>query len=202
MPDMDGIETTRLIRSLGTEYAENVPVIALTANETSGDGQIFFDNGFQAVLHKPLSVAKLDVFIKNWIHSINRVTAAAGKKEKIMAVDISGVEQEKIMELYDGDLEIYLPVLRSYLSVIPAALDKIQSVSAETLSEYTVKVHGIKSTSESIGAQDARKMAAEMEAMAQAGDLSGILAKNEAFIKYVRNLTKNIQDWLARMDAK
>jgi len=203
MPDMDGIETTRRIRSLGTEYAENIPIIALTANETYGDGQMFIENGFQAVLQKPLSVAKLDIFIKDWIHSINRdITAAAGKKEKSMVVDISGVDQKKIMELYDGDLEIYLPVLRSYLSVIPAALDKIQSVSAETLSDYTVKVHGIKSTSESIGAQEARRMAAEMEAMAQAGDLSGIMAKNDTFIKYVSELIKNIQNWLALTDAK
>jgi HPt (histidine-containing phosphotransfer) domain-containing protein len=117
-------------------------------------------------------------------------------------IDISGVDQSKIMELYDGDMEIYLPVLRSYLSTIPAAMDKIRSVSAETLPEYTIRVHGIKSTSESIGAQEARKMAAELEALAKAGDLPSILAKNDALIKHMDDLIGNIQNWLARADSK
>jgi len=203
MPDMNGIETTRLIRSLDTEYAKNIPIIALTANEDDNGGQMFFESGFQAVIIKPLSLKKFDVFINDQLHSITKdITAAAGKKEKNMAVDISGVDHSKIIELYDGDMDIYLPILRSYLSVIPKTLDKIQSVSADTLPEYTIKVHGIKSTSEGIGAQEARKMAAEMENLAKAGDLSGILAKNDAFIKYISDLIKNIQNWLAQHDAK
>jgi len=203
MPDMDGIETTRIIRSLDSEYAKNIPIIALTANEDDQGGQIFLDNGFQGVIHKPLSIKKFDVFINDRLHSITKdITVTAGKKEKNMVVDIPGVDQDKIMDLYDGDLDIYLPILRSYLSVIPATLDKIKSVSAETLPEYTIKVHGIKSTSEGIGAQEARKMAAELESLAKAGDLSGILAKNNALVKYVSDLVKNIQNWLARYDAK
>jgi HPt (histidine-containing phosphotransfer) domain-containing protein len=105
------------------------------------------------------------------------------------------------MELYDGNMEIFLPVLRSYLSVIPAALEKMRSVSPETLVEYKVKVHGVKSTSESIGAMEARRMAVELEALAKAGDLPGVLAKNEALLRHVDELLGNIQQWLARLDA-
>jgi len=204
MPDMDGIETTRQIRSLGTEYAKNVQIVALTANTATGNEQIFLDNGFMAVIPKPISVAKLDIFIKNWIFNkakIGNDSVAAEKKEKDMKIDIPGVYEEKVMELYDGDMDIYLPVLRSYVSVIPEALDKMSHVTAENLSEYVVQVHGIKSTSDSIGAEEARKMALDLEAMAKAGDLAGVLAKNGALLQYLKDLLVNIHNWLARLDA-
>jgi len=204
MPDMDGIETTRQIRSLGTEYAKNIQVVALTANTATGNEQMFLENGFMAVIPKPISVAKLDVFIKKWIFDKAKIgsdSVTAEKKEKDMKVDIPGVDEEKVMELYAGDMDIYLPVLRSYVSTIPDALEKMSHVSAENLSEYVVQVHGIKSTSDSIGAEEARKMAYDLEQLSKAGDISGVLAKNGALLQYVKDLLVNIQKWLARLDA-
>jgi len=207
MPNMDGIETTRMIRSLDTEYAKKIPIVALTAivtNDTAEEkGQMFLDNGFLAVLCKPLSMAKLDAFIKEWIgDKIKNSTDSDDKKGNNMTIEIQGVDTEKVMDLYAGDLDIYLPVLRSYLSVIPGTLEELSHVSAETLQEYTIKVHGVKSTSDSIGAEEARKMALELEMLAKAGDLSGVLAKNGALLQYVRNLLGNIQTWLTKYDAK
>jgi signal transduction histidine kinase/CheY-like chemotaxis protein len=204
MPEMDGIEATRLIRSLGTEYANKIPIVAVTtvvANEAVEKEQMFLDNGFQAVIPKPLSMAKLDTFIKSWLG--DKIKDGKGlDKEKNMKIDIPGVQEEKIMELYDGDMDIFLPVLRSYLSVIPVALEQMSNVSAETLKDYTIKVHGVKSTSDSIGAEEARKMALDLEMLAKAGDLSGVLAKNDAFLQYGKTLLGNIKTWLAKYDAK
>jgi PAS domain S-box-containing protein len=202
MPDMDGIETTRLIREIDSGYAKNIPIVALTANETI-EKEEFMNNGFQEVISKPLSIKKIDIFIKNWISDkISNDMVTSDPREEEMTSEIPGIDKNKLMELYDGDMDIFLPVLRSYLSVIPETLKKMSMVSAETLSEYTISVHGVKSTSESIGAEEARKMALELEQMAKAGNLSGVLAKNEALVNYVYNLLDNIQNWLNRQDAK
>jgi len=205
MPDMDGIETTRQIRSLGTEYAKNIQIVALTANNAEGSERLFLDNGFMAVIPKPVSVAKLDAFIKNWIYDKDKTdgdSVDTDKGEKDMKIDIPGVDEEKVMELYEGDMEIYLPVLRSYVSTIPGALEKMSHVSAQNLSEYVVQVHGVKSTSDSIGAEEARKMAYDLEQLAKADDIAGVLAKNGALLQYVKDLLVNIEKWLARFDAK
>jgi len=207
MPEMDGIETTVKIRSLETEYAKNVPIIALTADDGAlgGDvegaetGQIFLDNGFQAVLSKPVSFSKIDAFIKDWIREkITKNIDTSNNTEKKMEIEIPGIDKSKIIELYDGDMDIFLPVLRSYLSVIPVTLVKMRSVSEQTLQEYRIGVHGVKSTSESIGAETAHKMAMDLEALAKAGDLSGILAKNQACIDYIEKLLSDIGAWLDR----
>jgi CheY-like chemotaxis protein len=206
MPDMDGIETTRMIRSISTEYAKSIPIVALTAtadDTNKGSAENFLANGFQAVIPKPLSLAKVEAFFKDWISGKNKANPAdSDKKGKNMKIEIAGVEESKIMELYDGDMEIFLPVLRSYLSAIPASLEKMRAVSAETLESYKISVHGVKSTSESIGALEARKMAAELEALAKAGDLSGVQAKNDALLRHVDKLLGNIKIWLERLDGK
>jgi signal transduction histidine kinase/CheY-like chemotaxis protein len=208
MPEMDGTEATRLIRALGTEYADKIPIIALSAIITDDPAEkeekekSLINDGFQTIIYKPLTVAKVEGFINDWLHDTLNNGGTAEEKEKVMKIDIPGVDEKKIMEMYDGDFDIFLPVLRSYLSVIPEALEKMSHVTGETLPQYTVTVHGVKSTSDSIGAEEARKMALELEMAGKAGDFSLVQAKNGALIQYIIELLANIQKWLAKVDAK
>jgi CheY-like chemotaxis protein len=64
---MDGVEATKLIRALGTGYAEEIPVIALTANAVAGSERMFLNNGFNAFLPKPFNAANLDAIIQKWV---------------------------------------------------------------------------------------------------------------------------------------
>jgi len=203
MPEMDGIEATKLIRSLGTEYANTIPIIALTAmpeNEAAEKEKTLLDNGFQAILYKPLTIESVDTFIKDCMN--DKIKNCSIKKEKDMDIDIPGVDKERVKQIYGDKFKIFLNVLRSYLSVVPDALEKMGKVSQETLPSYITSVHGVKSVSDSIGAEEARKMALELELMGKAGDLSGILAKNDTLIKYVKELLANVQNYLAKIDGK
>jgi PAS domain S-box-containing protein len=69
MPGMDGVEATKLIRALGTEYAEKMLIIALTANAVAGSEKMFLENGFNAFLPKPFNAMLLDSVIKRWIRN-------------------------------------------------------------------------------------------------------------------------------------
>jgi PAS domain S-box-containing protein len=67
MPGMDGVETVAKIRLLSTEYAKNIPIIALTANAVAGSEQMFLDNGFNAYLSKPFNMMNLDSIVQRWV---------------------------------------------------------------------------------------------------------------------------------------
>ncbi|MDR1309645.1 MAG: response regulator [Deltaproteobacteria bacterium] len=68
MPGMDGIEATRRIREdIGTDYARNIPVIALTANAIVGNEKMFLENGFQAFLSKPIEMKRMDLVLKQFV---------------------------------------------------------------------------------------------------------------------------------------
>jgi CheY-like chemotaxis protein len=72
MPEMDGMEATRLIRAVGTKYTENIPIIALTANAVAGNEQMFLSNGFNAFIPKPFNIMTLDSVIQRWVRDKSR----------------------------------------------------------------------------------------------------------------------------------
>jgi len=119
-----------------------------------------------------------------------------------MDIRIPGVDMEKVFEQYEDDIDLYATVSRSYISATIVALDKIRAVSAETLANYAVWIHSIKGASTSIGAEETRKAALSLEQKAKAGDLSGVLAENQKFIKDTEKLIDDIRLWLGQFDAK
>jgi HPt (histidine-containing phosphotransfer) domain-containing protein len=120
--------------------------------------------------------------------------------EKNMVIEIPEIDAASGLELCDGDMGIYLNSLRLYVSSIPASLEKMSGVSNETLKDYSIAVHGVKSMSEYIGAEEARKTAKQLEALAKGGDLAGVLAQNETFIKYAQNIVASVRSWLEKND--
>ena len=75
IPEMDGIEATRLIRemSIRHHYHCELPVIALTANAVSGTKEMFLENGFSDYLTKPIDLAELNAIIERWVPKSKRV---------------------------------------------------------------------------------------------------------------------------------
>ncbi|MDR0314062.1 MAG: Hpt domain-containing protein [Treponema sp.] len=117
-------------------------------------------------------------------------------------INIPGLDAELGTSLCGGELDIFVTALRSFAINIPVALEKLRTVSAETLPGYVTFVHGLKGSCASIGAEEARKKAYDLEMKSKAGDLDGVLAQNKAFIKEVEQLIKDIQAWLNRMKIR
>ena len=65
MPEIDGIEATRRIRSGGTNAAA-VPIVALTANAYASDVDSCRAAGMQDHLAKPVQLAALDHIVRRW----------------------------------------------------------------------------------------------------------------------------------------
>ena len=59
MPEMDGLEATRLIRSMDRDDARSIPIIALTANAFDEDVQRSMQAGLNAHLSKPVEAEVL-----------------------------------------------------------------------------------------------------------------------------------------------
>jgi CheY-like chemotaxis protein/PAS domain-containing protein len=66
MPEMDGIETTKHIRSFGG-FCEQVPIVALTANVIGGAEQMFMEHRFNGLLAKPIEISALGQCLRQWL---------------------------------------------------------------------------------------------------------------------------------------
>ena len=109
---------------------------------------------------------------------------------------IPGVNMDAGLELYGGEMDIFIDVLESFAANTPGVIEKLRHVTLETLPDYAITVHGLKSICASIAAQDISARARNLEMLAKAGDLSGVLAANDELLKDTGILVDNVKSWL------
>jgi signal transduction histidine kinase/CheY-like chemotaxis protein len=229
MPEIDGIEATRIIRQeIGTEYAENIPIIALTANAIIGNEKMFIENGFQAFISKPIDIMQLDTVVRQWvrdkdaervlgINSHADVGAAAGQggalgsdaastaedvEGAVNIPDIEGVDIGRCVGRFGGDVETAMQVLRSYVANTMPLLKAAAMPEEGNLMEYAVIVHGIKGSSRGIGADSTGNLAEALEHAAKAGDMGFVMMNNGKFIAETEKLLERMAAALGEVDAK
>jgi CheY-like chemotaxis protein/anti-sigma regulatory factor (Ser/Thr protein kinase) len=59
MPILDGIKAAKSIRSIGTDYAQNIPIIAMTANAFEHDIRKSLEAGMNGHISKPVAASEL-----------------------------------------------------------------------------------------------------------------------------------------------
>lgn len=67
MPEVDGIEATKMIRAIGTPYTDQLPIVALSANAVKGMEDEFLVGGMDDFLPKPIDLEMLAVILKKWL---------------------------------------------------------------------------------------------------------------------------------------
>ncbi|MCM1118199.1 MAG: PocR ligand-binding domain-containing protein [bacterium] len=178
MPELDGIETTRIIRRFHEDY-NNVPIIALTANVMEEMQSMFLVEGMNDFVAKPIETRLLVDKIKQWlppekVQPIEGREKSKGRKrgqEETKRVVIPHLDMEQALQLL-GNEELYWQVLREYARMIPKKARMLeQHFKAEDWKDYTIEAHALKSSSKQIGAMELSELAAQME---QAGNLMDI----------------------------
>jgi len=67
MPVLDGLETTKIIRTRESNHGEHIPIIAVTANAIKGDCQKCLDAGMDDYISKPFTKKELANAIYKWL---------------------------------------------------------------------------------------------------------------------------------------
>ena len=76
MPEMDGVEAMKIIKTIAGEQNKKTAVIALTANAVSGAREMFMKEGFDGFIAKPMSIPEFE-------HVMLRVLAQNGTKRGV-----------------------------------------------------------------------------------------------------------------------
>ncbi|MCL2690055.1 MAG: transporter substrate-binding domain-containing protein [Chitinispirillia bacterium] len=128
---------------------------------------------------------------------------SAGKtKSRFHNRELDGLDIAKGLELYEGDEEAYLRVLRAYMTDLRSMLYSIEGVSGNNLVDYERTVHSIKGMSRSIFAQGLGEDAASLETAAKEGDLSFINSRNKGFLDDVKKLVFDLENMISAIDAE
>lgn len=183
MPELDGIETTHIIRRFHSEY-NDVPIIALTANVVGDVKNMFINEGMNDFVAKPIEVRMLINTIRKWlpkdkIQKRSVTTKIAPVKKQIVLPDIPELNIQGALKLL-GSGELFMTILADYYHAIPKKLKLIQTYKEKgEWHNYTVEVHALKSASKQIGADDLSDRAAALEAAGNANDIDIILQNTD-----------------------
>ncbi|HEY9868694.1 MAG TPA: response regulator, partial [Candidatus Obscuribacterales bacterium] len=78
MPDMDGLEATRIIRQQERESGRRIPIIAMTASAMQGDREACLSAGMDDYLSKPINQKRLREMLQRWLPSVLAAAPAPG----------------------------------------------------------------------------------------------------------------------------
>ena len=182
MPEMDGVETTRVIRRLLGDNGQ-VPIIALTANAVEGTAEMFISEGMNDFVTKPIEMRDMVSKLRRWLPpekiekkkkknkngaSLRNAAKDDSGAQATTDIVIEGLDVQKAMGFL-GNEELFWSVLKEYYRVIEKKCALIQEYEQkEQWKNYTVEVHALKSASRQIGAMDLAYTAEQMEAAGNA----------------------------------
>ncbi|MCR4753932.1 MAG: response regulator [Lachnospiraceae bacterium] len=192
MPEMDGVETTHIIRRMYPELAE-MPIIALTANAVSGVKEFFLKEGMNDFVPKPIEIRDIMTKVRQWLpedkikKGYKIVDVDSDEDDEI---DIPGLDVHSAMAMI-GSPKLYIKILKEYYRNIETNHKQLEEAyESQNWEDYTIKVHALKSSSRQIGAKDLAGKAEALENAGKAGD-----------IDYIRNNSQEALDEYIALEA-
>ncbi|MCR5650696.1 MAG: response regulator [Lachnospiraceae bacterium] len=213
MPGMDGIETMKRIKEMKDGPCAATPVIILTANAVAGMRESYLEDGFDGYLSKPVSGDKLENTVKELLPGRKVRAASDGGAGK----DKGNADLEELIEtlppVFGLDWRIALmrmqkkEVLDAVLSEFEDSIDiqadelqRYRDLLPDTIDDYRIMVHGMKSASASVGIFTLSGMAAVLERAASEKDTDTIETLHDLFIKEWRSYKKLLGEYNGTKD--
>ncbi len=219
MPGFDGVETLKHIREIDNGIYQDLPVIALTANTISGAREMFRNEGFTEFIPKPIERAVLERVLRRALpeHCIQYTSAPgdlgsnktekAVSKEPVPQEDESqnvsslslknlvqvGINVEMGLDYCAGEEEFYLEMLQMFGSQYEEKRAEIVSLyESADWADYAIKVHALKSTSLTIGAEQLSDSAKMLEQAGKKEDVEYIRKNHAALLDLYEKVCKSI----------
>lgn len=180
MPDMDGMETTQILRNQNN--GATTPIIALTAHALSSEKQQILESGMNAYLTKPVDEAKLLSVIDTWC-----LQPIEPQEEINIATDT--FDLDKALHISGGQTDI----AKDMFSMLAESLESERKLLLHHFeSEETAKlihvVHRIHGASKYCGTPTLTKQAGYLETHLKELGLEGVEEVLDDFIQAIDDL--------------
>lgn len=216
MPEMDGIEATREIRSLGKVMRP--AIIALTANVTNEIKRKFTGAGVDDVMAKPLALEAICYILRKWLpyDKIEDGTKNQFNDGKLYHEELNNVKgidelKEVLEQVEELDVELGLSHLanhiENYVKILEAAIENIQlaikrlqqlNASQALVSSMKIEFHSLKGVFVNIGSLVLSDQSYLLELAAGDRDEEYIKDKFNFYIESVENFVMKLSNALKR----
>ena len=212
MPEMDGLEATRRIRSAGRTA---LPIVAMTAHAMASDRRASLDAGMNDHLTKPIMVEELERVLLRWIEPRSMAgehppaTAAAGAgggapspSGDLPLPAVDGLDCEAGVRFSAGNRGLYVTLLKGFAQRYTDAPDRLTGgVEAGDFEAAQLLAHSVKGTASTLGAETLSRSAAALEKALREADLPAVHYTLEPTVAQLGALCDGLNRWIAELDV-
>ncbi|MFG1245165.1 response regulator [Xanthobacter flavus] len=184
MPEMDGIEATRLIRA--DPQLSAIPVIAMTAHAMAEERKRCIEAGMVDHIAKPIEPHVMFQTLLRWLPKANparpgalapSVPARAGAE---ILPEFEGLDAVGALRRVGGNRKLYLSLLRQFVDKEADAAGRIaNALNAQAMADAERLAHTVKGVAANVGLAQLSRLAAALEAALKSG--TGISSALSAF---------------------
>jgi signal transduction histidine kinase/DNA-binding response OmpR family regulator len=194
MPVMDGLETIRRLRP----GHPDLPVIAMTANNLSGDRERCLQAGMSDYLAKPIDPQHLESVLERWLGRRSQQTLALRipipAEGELPA--IPGLEQHAALGRLLNNHELYRSLLHRFVDDHADVADKLYAnLTQQQFADAQESLHRFKSMAATLGAERLQELSVDLELCLREGRAWG--GMYERFVAEFDRLLKAIKAGLA-----
>jgi signal transduction histidine kinase/AmiR/NasT family two-component response regulator/HPt (histidine-containing phosphotransfer) domain-containing protein len=208
MPEMDGLEATRIIRERQKEranhpnYKPRILIIALTAHATQADREKCIAAGMDDYLAKPIYPKDVRKVIEQWAPQIYSTpapeapatSAAPSTPTNTVSAEGPPVDMARMIDCTDGTAESARELADMYNTQTARQLGQIEeAVRANKPAEVTHLAHSCKGASATLGMTRMADVLLQLEKLGKSGTLEGAVPLCEM----AQSEFKKIQRFLA-----
>ena len=207
MPVMDGVTATIEVRK--TISAEQLPIVAMTANAMVQDKEKCMAAGMQDFVTKPIDPEVLWETLLRVIRpkatlsntAATRVASAVSPvvtEKFVLPTGIDGLDSELGLRRVSGKITLYETILRKYIASQSSVIDELRAAVEQKDFELAKRLaHTTKGVSGNIGATVVQGLAAEIEAgLAENVDSTAIMEKLAVLQLTLAPLLQSLADCL------
>lgn len=191
MPEMDGLEATRQIRS-SLDRERQPWIIAMTANVLESDRRASFDAGMNDFVAKPVQVEDLENALRRFSRSVRRGSAAPPPPSWALPQELCALASSGEAPVVDDLLSLFLATASQHVAGIRAAAG---SGAPDVVRK---RAHSLKGSAAQIGAARLAELSRQIEQQATAGPLQADLPVFREIENEFSNVTRAIQSRLDR----
>jgi len=183
MPEMDGLQATRIIRDPQSPVLNHqVPIVAMTAHSLRDDQEKCRQTGMNDYLTKPIEVPALAAVLEKWLKPGEpaapppAATPAAPVAAPPAAAPVfnRAAFRQRLM----NDEKLAGIVIHAFLGDLPGQLQQLKDLqTAGDPQSISRQAHKIKGAAANVGGEALQSLAAALEQSARAGNVTALAAR-------------------------
>jgi PAS domain S-box-containing protein len=171
MPEMGGLEATRVIREKEKGSGHHLPIIAMTAHAMQGDREQCLEAGMDGYLAKPIDP-------KTFLQTVEGISARSVGSEPAENEETAGLagalDGKALLARFSGNRKLLRNIVKAFREDCPRMMGRIRNaLTARDAVALADSAHALKGSIGNFGDSAALETTREMEKAARQGKLDG-----------------------------